>query len=139
LVGSCFFSAVAAGIEMAYRHWKTDDRLQRELTLLAVEQFLPSIVAGSMVTAVIAYFAHEQSWMLPGLWSIFFGLGIFASHRLLPHATFWVATYYLLAGGVCLVTTQGSLALSPWTMMGTFGIGQFLAAAVLYWHLERHR
>jgi hypothetical protein len=137
-LGTAVLSFVAAGTEMAYRFWRTERQLQRELTLLVVEQFLPCVVAGSMLTAVIVHFAPQQAWMLPGLWSVVYSLGIFASYRLLPPATFWVAVYYLLTGGVCLVAAQGIFALSPWTMAGTFGIGQLLAAALLYWNLERN-
>ena len=36
--------------------------------------------------------------MLPGLWQIFYSLGIFASCRLLPRPTFWVAVFYLGTG-----------------------------------------
>ena len=39
-------------------------------------------------------------WMLPGLWQILFSLGVFASCRLLPRATFFVALFYLIAGPV---------------------------------------
>lgn len=130
-------SFVAAGLEMTYRSWRTDRPLQRELTLLAVEQFLPSVVAGAMLTAVIVRSAPEQVWMLPGLWSIVYSLGVFASSRLLPPATFLVALYYLVAGGMCLVVGQEDHALSPWAMAWTFGVGQLLAAGVLYWNLER--
>ena len=42
-----------------------------------------------------------ELWMLPGLWSILFSLGIFASYRLLPRETFWLAVYYLAAGVGC--------------------------------------
>lgn len=136
-MGAAVLSFVAAGIEMTYRTWRTDRPLQRELTLLAVEQFLPSMVAGAMLTFVIIRSAPGQVWMLPGLWAIVFSLGIFASYRLLPHATFWIALFYLVAGSMCLVVAQDDYALSPWTMGLTFGVGQLLAAAVLYWNLER--
>lgn len=135
-LGTAIISLMAAGIEMTYRSWRNEP-LQRELSLLAVEQFLPSVVAGAMLTTVIVRSAPEQVWMLPGLWSIVFGLGVFASSRLLPPATFWVAAYYMIAGGVCLVMGQGSWALSPWLMTMTFGVGQTLAAVVLYLSLER--
>jgi hypothetical protein len=45
------------------------------------------VVAGGMVAFVLWNHAQESLWMLPGLWSIFFSLGIFASYRLLPKAT----------------------------------------------------
>jgi len=72
-----------------------------------------------------------------GLWAMLFSLGIFASFRLLPRATFWVAVYYLMASAFCLAWGQGEWAYSPWAMGLTFGVGQLLAAAVLYWTLER--
>ena len=134
---TAILSFTAAGIEMAYRTWRTDRPLQRELTLLAVEQFLPSMVAGAMLTYVIVRSAPGQVWMLPGLWCVIFSLGIFASYRLLPHATFWIALYYLVSGSICLMVAQGTYALSPWTMGLSFGVGQLLAAGVLYWKLER--
>ncbi len=136
-LAAAIVSLASAGIEMTYRSWRNDQPLQRELSLLATEQFLPSIVAGAMLTTVIVRSAPEQVWMLPGLWSIIFGLGVFASYRLLPSATFWVATYYMIAGGVCLIIGQGPRALSPWLMVITFGVGQSIAASILYWSLER--
>jgi hypothetical protein len=66
-----------------------------------------------------------------------FSLGIFASYRFLPRATFFVAVFYMFAGVVCLVLARGPWTLSPWAMGLTFGCGQLLAAAILYWTLER--
>ena len=75
--------------------------------------------------------------MLPGLWQIVYSLGVFASCRLLPRATFWVAVFYLGTGLAALAAGPGDAALSPWTMGLPFATGQFLAAAVLYRTLER--
>ena len=72
--------------------------------------------------------------MLPGLWQILFSLGIFASCRLLPRATFGVAVFYLASGLTCLALARGDAAFSPWAMGFPFGVGQLLAAAVLYSH-----
>ena len=66
-----------------------------------------------------------------------FSLGIFASCRLLPKATFWAAVYYLVAGVAALAMGREEAALSPWAMAGTFGVGQLLTAAILYFTLER--
>jgi hypothetical protein len=93
------------------------------------------MAAGGLVTPVLA--TPEHAWLLPGLWQVLFGLGIFASYRLLPPATFWVALFYLLAGVVCLLIARGEAALTPWAMGVPFGVGQLLAAGVLYWTLER--
>jgi hypothetical protein len=98
---------------------------------------LPCVVAGGLATLVIARSPEPVAWMLPGLWAIFFSLGVFASRRLLPRATIWVAFYYLIAGLAGLALARGEHALSPWAMGLSFGGGQLLAALVLYRTLER--
>ena len=123
--------------EMIWRHRRGAAPNAARLTWLAVEQFLPCVVAGGLLTAVLFRFAPESLSLLPGLWAILFGLGVFASCRLLPRATFWVGAYYLFAGAIALAFGQGELAFSPWLMVGCFGVGQALTAAVLYWQLER--
>jgi hypothetical protein len=135
-LGAALVSALAAGLEMT-RYWASASAIRKEITWLAMEQFLPCLVAGALVTGVIAFAAPEVVWMLPGLWQVLFSLGIFASYRLLPRATFGVALFYLLTGLVCLAVAQGDAALSPWAMGLPFGAGQLYAAAVLYWTLER--
>jgi len=69
--------------------------------------------------------------MLPGLWSISFSLGIFASCRFLPRPMFAVGLWYLAAGLVCLVVESGPRELSPWAMGISFGVGQLLVALTL--------
>ena len=66
-----------------------------------------------------------------------FSMGGFASCRLLPRPMFWAAAFYLIAGCCCLVYARGNAAFSPWAMGLTFGIGQAISAAILYWTLER--
>jgi hypothetical protein len=136
-LGAAVVSAVAAGLEMALRCWRSTNSLSRDLTWLAVEQFLPCLAAGGLLTFVLAAFAQDSLWLLPGLWQILFSLGIFASYRLLPRATFGVAVFYMAAGVGNLALAQGDLALSPWFMGIPFAIGQLYAAGVLYWTLER--
>jgi hypothetical protein len=103
---------------------------------MAVEQFVPCIAAGGLLTIVLVRSAPEASWMLPGLWQIMYSLGIFASCRLLPRPTFSVAVFYLLTGLTTLLVAKGDAAFSPWAMGLPFGIGQSMAAAILYWTLE---
>lgn len=136
-VSAAAISLAVTGAEMWLRCTRAVSPLAVRHTWLAVEQFLPCVLAGALLTGALVQYAADSLWMLPGLWSILFSLGIFASWRLLPRPTFWVATYYLLAGIVCLATARGESALSPWAMAGTFGIGQTLAAMILYYTLER--
>jgi hypothetical protein len=132
-------AAVVAGSGIAARHWTGRHPLERELTLLAVSQFAPCLAAGALVTIALARFAPEAGWQLPGLWQVLFGLGIFASARLLPRAIVGVAVFFLLAGTVNLALVRGHLAYSPWAMGLPFGIGQLATAVILYWNLERDR
>jgi hypothetical protein len=136
-VGVATASLVAAGVEMSWRAWGSGPGLARKMTLLAVEQFLPSVAVGAILTICIARGAPEAAWMLPGLWALIFSLGVFASHRLLPRQVAWVGVYYVLCGCGCLVWGRGEQALAPWLMGITFGGGQFLGAAILHWTLER--
>ncbi|HWB14259.1 MAG TPA: hypothetical protein VG826_33840 [Pirellulales bacterium] len=136
-IGAAALCLAVTAVEMSVRCARAVSSLAVRHACLAAEQFLPCVVAGALLTAVLFRYAADALWTLPGLWSILFSLGIFASWRLLPRETFWVAVYYLLAGLLCLAAARGDSAFSPWAMGGTFGIGQGLAAAVLYHTLER--
>jgi hypothetical protein len=135
-IGTAVAGAVAAGAEMVLRSRAGATALRREITWLAVEQFVPSLATGALLTIVLVRVAPECLWMLPGLWQILFSLGIFASCRLLPRATFGVAVFYLLCGLATLTLARGDAAFSPWAMGLPFGAGQFFAAGVLYRTLE---
>jgi hypothetical protein len=136
-VGVAVVSAAIAGTEMYVRSRRAASETAVRLTRMVVEQFLPCIVVGALLTVAIAAVAPETAWMLPGLWSLVFGLGVFASARLLPRPVVWVAAYYLLSGAACLAVGKRLDPLSPWLMASTFGVGQLLAAAVVYWTVER--
>jgi hypothetical protein len=136
-VGAALLSMLVTGLYMFVHCWRSQLALTRSNTALAVGQFVPCVTAGGLLTFVLAYHAPQCLWMMPGLWSFLFSLGIFASWRLLPKATFWVGCYYMIAAVGCLMLAQGELAFSPWAMALPFGIGQFMAAGVLYWTLER--
>jgi len=139
---------VAVGVEMIVSTRRSQSQVQRQLTLLAVEQFVPSVAAGGLLTWIFCDFLPAEIWMLPGLWMILFSLGVFASARLLPRAVFVVGGFYLIAGVVALLVSRGALGspgtagdstwrFSPWLMMGTFGTGQLATSAILYFKLER--
>lgn len=136
-IGVALLSLLATGWEVAASLRRSHSALERQKTFLAVSQFVPCLIAGLLLLVVLAKTSPESLWLLPGLWSMFFGLGIFASWRFLPQATIWVAVFYLSAGAFCVAWSSGENAFSPWAMGLPFGIGQLLTAAVLYWNLER--
>jgi hypothetical protein len=136
-IGAALVALIAVGAEMTVRLRYSTSCLARQMTILAIAQFTPCLVVGGLVTAIIAGTAAESAWMLPGFYQLLFGLGVFASYRLLPRAVFWVAVFYVASGVLCLLSARGQWALSPWAMAVPFGAGQFLAAGILYWTLER--
>lgn len=136
-LGAAGLSLLVAGAGMVLRDRLAVSIWARRTTWMAVEQFLPCILAGGLATAALLKLDPAHVRLLPGLWQVFFALGIFASRLLLPKATLGVAAFYLACGLVVLGT--GSASLSPWAMGLPFGVGQLLAAGVLYWNLERER
>ena len=119
------------------RGFRSGSGVQRDLAIHAAEQLVPSLVAGGMLTFVIVRFCIEHSYLLPGLWAIMLAMGIFSSRRLLPKATAIVGGYYLMAGLFIIAQFRGFDVFNPWVMGITFGVGQFLAARVLWCTLER--
>ena len=136
-MGAAVCSLIITGVAVGLHCWHPRAPLSRTLTALAVGQFLPCLLAGGLLTVVFWIHLPTLLWMLPGLWAVLFSLGIFASFRLLPRATFLVAVWYLAAGILCLAWAQDEYAYSLWAMAIPFGVGQLVAAGILYWTLER--
>jgi len=123
--------------EIIYNYVVHDDRAARRQTTRVVGQFLPSVLAGAIITASFVHLSAALVPLLPGLWAICFGIGIFASRPYLPRASGWVALLYYAAGVALLWIARGPEPLRGWWVGGTFGAGQLMAAVVLYWNLER--
>jgi hypothetical protein len=124
-------AVLVTSLQTINRTRRVHSGLARQMISSAAESFLPAIVAGMLVTVVLTRGAPQALWMLPGLWQIFYALGIFASCRFLPRQMFAVGIWFLATGALCLTTGTGLRALSPWEMGFPFGIGQLLLAAVL--------
>ena len=139
-----FWSVVAAlsvliaggGILRSYLF--EESQTARRRTRAAGGQLVPALFAGAVVTIPIAGSGSEGIVWLPGLWAIFFGLGIFASRPYLPRAIGWVALFYVMAGAGMLLMADQSTTLSPWGMGLTFGIGQIVTGVIFFWKLERN-
>ncbi len=128
--------AVLAGFvgvsEIVYNYVVHDDGAERRHTRRVVGQFVPGVLAGAIVTASFVRLNAGLVPLLPGIWAICFGVGTFASRPYLPRTSSIVALFYYGAGVVLLWATSVE-KLSGWWVGGTFGAGQLLAAAVLYW------
>lgn len=129
-------SVLLAAIEMIARARRVHCEFAQEMIYSAVEQFLPAIIVGVLLTVVLMRVAAHDLWMLPGLWEIIFSLGVFASCRFLPRQMFAVGVWYLACGLTCLIIEAGDRTLAPWVMGIPFGVGQLLVAAVLQFGFE---
>jgi hypothetical protein len=134
-VAAC--AAFVGASEIIYNYVVHDDRASRRQTTQVVGQFLPSLLAGAVITLSFVRLSAALVPLLPGLWAICFGIGIFASRPYLPRASGWVALFYYAAGVALLWVARGPEPLRAWWVGGTFGTGQLMAALVLYWNLER--
>ena len=136
-----FWVAVAA-LNLAVAAWeilgdygdlKTDH--QKRLTKRTVGQFLPILCSGLLLTMVMVS-RDGDLVLLPGLWSLLFSLGVFASRPYLPRGVGWVGAYFMVCGALLLGYPENSLA-QPWYMGLVFAVGQFFMAYVMYQNLER--
>jgi hypothetical protein len=135
-ISTAAISVLLSALETLFRVRRVHSGLALEMMQAAVEQFLPCIVVGLLLTVVMMQIVPQDSWMLPGLWAVIFSLGIFASCRFLPRQMFAVGAWYLGAGLVCLLIAAGHHVLLPWAMGIPFGVGQLLVAAVLRFGFE---
>ena len=123
-------STIAA--DVVFRARRAHYGLADEMVWEAAGQLLPAGAAGIMLTAIIARYAPQGAWMLPGLWQIVLALGVFSACRTLPATMRLAGFWYAATGLTCLAIAQGPHAFSPWAMAVPFGIGEALAAIILY-------
>jgi hypothetical protein len=123
--------ALLASSPTLLRGLLAEDSAARRRTLTVGGQFLPCLLAGAAVTLALSRLEIEGAIaLLPGLWALFFGLGIVASRPYLPRSAAWVAGWYLVVGLVVLLGATGPAALSGWTVGVPFGVGQLWMALV---------
>jgi len=124
-------SAAFIGIQMQTRSRRLHSGLADDMIRMAVEQFLPSALAGAMTAFVLVRYAPQAAWMLPGLWQVIFSLGVFSSCRFLPRPMVAAGIWYMATGFVSL-SFDGTRALSPWAMGIPYAFGQLLVAGILH-------
>lgn len=136
----CGVAAVAGLVgvsEIVYNYAAREDDADRRRTRRVVGQFLPGVLGAAAISLCFVRLSAGLVPLLPGLWAICFGIGVFASRPYLPRASGFVALFYYAAGVALLWRARGLESLNGWWVGATFGVGQLLAALVLYWNLER--
>jgi len=131
-VATAVVSVGLIGFEMVRRARVVHGGLADEMIQEAALQLLPAAGAGALLTLVLWQSTSGNLWMLPGIWQIFLSLGVFAACRNLPASMQAVAFWYLGTGLACLAAGPGR-AFAPWEMGVPFGIGETLAAVLIFW------
>lgn len=132
-ITTAILSAGLIATQMRTRTRRIHSGMADEMIRMAVEQFLPSAGAGTLLTFVIVFFVPGALWMLPGMWQVIFSLGIFSSCRFLPRPMIAAGLWYLFTGLGC-VALADNRALSSWAMGIPYGGGQLLVAAILFFN-----
>lgn len=135
------FAAGAASTGIARNYMKArhaGDAFARRRTRTVVGQTIPALLIGAVLTLMIVRRKPEYIHLLPGLWSILYGLSILSARPYLPKNIGWVALFFLVAGIVILAHNISGEPLSPWSVGLPFGVGQLAGGLVLYWDLERN-
>lgn len=125
-------SALMIGTEAIVRARRLHRAMASRLLNMTLERFLPTAATGAIVGLVIVLKAPEHARILPGLWQLLLGIGIFAMLSSLPRQMFWAAIFYFIAGTLSLFLGVGSGFPTMWLMGLSFGVGQLLVAGILH-------
>lgn len=131
-------SGALIAVQTVNRAQRVHSGMADQMIRMAVEQFLPAAIAGALLTVALMRSGPAGLWILPGLWQVIFGLGVFSSCRFLPRPMLAAGIWYLITGLAC-VALGDARAFSPWTMGVPFGGGQLLVAGILYFGQEIQR
>jgi hypothetical protein len=135
-ISTAALSAAVIGTEMYARTRRIHTGMADEMIRMAVEQFLPSAGAGTLLTFALFRYVPGVLWMLPGLWQVIFSLGVFSSCRFLPRPMITAGFWYLFSGLSCILLGDAR-AFSPWAMGVPYGAGQLLVAAILLFNARK--
>lgn len=137
-VGVAAIALVVVFADMVLRYHRDPTARARRMTIEVLARLAPSITVGAALTVIVLLTAHEVAWMLPGLWSILLGLGIFAASSLLPRSLQRVGIWYVGCGMAVMIVAQGVNQLHPLAMAVPFGCGQLLAAWLMQRECNQH-
>ena len=136
----CWLSVAAislaiAGGEMLYRERKTENRLVKMTHVGLSLKISPALLGGSIVTALITLQTLENPtanlfWSLPGIWALFYSVGLFSCHQHLPRIN-RVAAFVFTGGCGLLIHGWLTHELGAWQMLFPFGLGQAFLSITL--------
>lgn len=120
------------GTEAILRARKLHPTIADRLLASTLQRFLPALAAGAIAGVVVLVQMPEHARLLPGLWQLQIGVGVFAVLGNLPRRMIWAAMFYFVAGTASLVLGSDPDIASRWLMGIPFGVGQLLVAGILH-------
>lgn len=124
--------AVMIGTEAVARARRLHRSMADRLLGATLNRFLPVAAAGAIMGIVVLARAPEHSRLLPGIWQLLIGVGIFAVLSNLPRQMVIAAIFYFAAGTLTLALGGSPWPSISWLMALPFGLGQLLVAAILH-------
>ncbi len=100
-ISTAALAVLVSGYQTITRTRRVHTGLVRQMISSALESFAPAVAAGMLVTVVLARTSPQELWLLPGLWQIFYALGLFASCRFVPRPMLAVGLWFLATGALC--------------------------------------
>ena len=126
---TALLSAALIATQMLTRSSRLHSGMADEMIHIAVTSFLPAAITGVVLPFVLLRVAPTDIWLLPGLWQIILGLGVFASCRGMPRLMLVAGVWFLLTGFACLLLGD-TRALAPLPMSGPFALGMAYVATI---------
>lgn len=125
--------AMLIGTEAVIRARTMHRAMADRMLSTTLNRFLPVAMAGGIVGIVVLLRAPEHGRLLPGMWQLLMGIGIFAVLSNLPRTMVCAAVFYFICGAASLALSAGHQpAPTAWLMGLPFGLGQLLVAGILY-------
>ncbi len=124
--------AMLIGIEAVVRARKAHRSMADRMLGSTLNRFLPVAAAGGIAGIVVLLRAPEHARLLPGLWQLLMGVGIFAVLGSLPRRMALAGGFYFLTGTLALALSGANGPATGWLMAGPFAAGQLLVAAILH-------
>jgi hypothetical protein len=128
--------AALIATQMLVRANRLHSSMADEMIRMAIAQFLPAGITGAVLPFVLLHGSPSIFWMLPGLWQIIFGLGVFGFCRCLPRPMLLVGAWFLMTGMGCLGIGDAR-ALSWTTMSGAYAVGMAAVAAIHFLYAKK--
>ncbi len=128
--GIVFFVAFLLNAGAVIWWFWNDPAARRDVRVLkpTIDVIAPIAVGGLLTAAMIC---NRDYQYLFGIWMCLFGLTNMTSRMVLPRPIWWVGSFYIAAGAICLLM-PGMDFQNPWPMGVIFCAGEITGGVVLH-------